>query len=146
MSDIVIRVANANDTYLIHGIDDEYEYDKYSVGLIEKSLEDDFTVNFVAEKDGAAIGYISATIIFQECNILKIVVSKNNRQEGVATKLLQYTMQYAKSYGVETVFLEVRQSNNVAKSFYEKNGFTLEYQRKKYYDDGEDADIYYFYL
>lgn len=146
MSDIVIRVANANDAYLIRSIDDEYEYDKYSVGLIEKSLEDDFTVNFVAEKDGVAIGYISATIIFQECNILKIVVSKNNRQEGVATKLLQYTMQYAKSYGVETVFLEVRQSNNVAKSFYEKNGFTLKYQRKKYYDDGEDADIYYFYL
>jgi hypothetical protein len=25
-------------------------------------------------------------------------------------------------------------------------GFKLTYERKKYYDNGEDADIYYFYL
>ena len=146
MSDVVIRQACVDDINKIFEIDNEYELDKYSADLIKKSLEDEFIINFIAEKDGQSIGYISATIVIDECNILKIVVARNFRHEGVATSLLQYTMQYAKNHGIKTVFLEVRKGNKVAKNFYEKNGFILEYKRQKYYDDGEDADIYYFYL
>ena len=146
MSEIEFRLAEIQDANDILMIDREYEYECYSLNSIQESLCNNYTYNFLAQIDGKSVGYISFTIIFEECNILKIVVARDCREMGIASALMQYTMQFVKNNGAKEIFLEVRKNNFIAKKFYEKNGFKLKYERKKYYDDGEDADIYYFYL
>ena len=42
---------------------------------------------------------------------------------------------------LKKLFLEVRESNLPAISLYEKYGFIKISQRKKYYKDGENADV-----
>ena len=53
--------------------------------------------------------------------------------------LLSFYLELAKMSGVKNVSLEVRASNNVAISLYEKNGFKFSHKREKYYKNGEDA-------
>ena len=47
----------------------------------------------------------------------------------------------AKELGAERIMLEVRASNASAITLYEKFGYVKISVRKRYYADGEDADI-----
>ena len=53
---------------------------------------------------------------------------------GYATELLKHILSEKKNEGIEKVSLEVRISNEAARSLYEKLGFTAVGTRKKLYD------------
>ena len=112
MSDINIRIASIEDINVIYSIDSVYQFDKYSRNLIESSISDDINFNIVAEIGGVVVGSMSSTIIIDECNVLKIVVLPGYRNIGVASRLMQYTIQYAKDHEVKMIFLEVRKSRS----------------------------------
>ena len=62
------------------------------------------------------------------------------RGQGIASTLLTFlTTELDSQAKHETLFLEVRPSNNVAIRLYKKAGFEVYAKRPKYYRDGEDA-------
>jgi ribosomal-protein-alanine N-acetyltransferase len=86
------------------------------------------------------VGYICGRSVLDESEIVKIAVKQEARRQGVATRLLDYSLGKVSRQGVRTCYLEVRSSNTAARSFYEKNGFSVTGIRENYYSSPrEDA-------
>lgn len=69
------------------------------------------------------LGYISFTIIIDECQIVNVAVSVANRKMGVGNQLVLGMLDYIKAFGVRKAYLEVRESNIGAITLYNKHGF-----------------------
>lgn len=86
-------------------------------------------------------GYLSALRVLDELHLLQIATHPDYRRKGVASALLEHAQR--NEDGLKSILLEVRESNEEAKSFYRKMGFTLAGRRKRYYSDtGEDALLF----
>ena len=108
--------------------------------IADTFLQDNF-IGFVAIEDNKIIGFISTVWCIDECEIELIAVKKEYRNKLVATNLLNVAIEKFKEMKIKKLFLEVRRSNEVAQSFYEKQGFTYVGVRKNYYKNQEDALI-----
>jgi ribosomal-protein-alanine N-acetyltransferase len=98
--------------------------------------------NLVAVLNGTIVGYIGFWIVAGEVQIQNVIVDKDCRGRGIASRLLNFMIEIARSQGVLNVTLEVRSRNKSAISLYVKNGFVVKGVRRKYYDnDGDDALI-----
>ena len=78
-------------------------------------------------------------ITFDSGTICQICVKNEFKRQGIATKLLQKSIEILKENNVEFYTLEVRKNNIPAIEFYKKNGFIKVTIKKGYYTDGEDA-------
>lgn len=87
------------------------------------------------------IGFITYSITDDCSDLESIVVKSNYRSQGYGKVLIDQYLSSAKAKGVKNFFLEVRKSNVAAISLYEKRGYSLVNERKKYYADGENALI-----
>lgn len=88
------------------------------------------------------LGYVSLWFLNPEAHITAIAVSQECRGHGVGELLLIGSIETAMRRGSDVVTLEVRISNYVAQSLYEKYGFAHVGIRKAYYaDNREDASI-----
>lgn len=108
-----------------------------------------FALYFVAinKQDNKVLGYGGMWHVINEGHITNIAVSPNYRNQGIASKILNKLIQVAKEKQMIGLTLEVRVSNNIAKSLYLKHGFILEGIRKEYYEDNrEDALIMWKYI
>lgn len=74
--------------------------------------------------------------------LLKIGVSKNFQNQGIASKLISYIANDMRDLGAKELILEVRKKNLAANKFYQKIGLEQIATRKKYYSDGEDALVF----
>jgi len=137
-----IRLATIDDSEIIYNIDKECDKDRYTYETIKKTFDNDYSKSYILYNDTKPIAYINISVAFDECDIIKIVVSKDYRRRGFASCLLKHVLSELTKAGIISCFLEVRKSNVPAKMLYEKNGFVKSYERKKYYHDGEDAEIY----
>jgi len=85
-------------------------------------------------------GYIIFWVVYGEAHILNIAVHPDFRRMGFAKELLDAAIEDMKRLLVYEVFLEVRRSNEAARSLYRLYGFKESFERKKYYGD-EDAIV-----
>lgn len=89
------------------------------------------------------LGFIVALQIAPEWELENIVVSPAALRKGIGKRLLQALLDAARKTNSQAVFLEVRESNQGARSFYEKSGFAQTGRRKSYYSNPlEDAVLY----
>jgi [ribosomal protein S18]-alanine N-acetyltransferase len=80
--------------------------------------------------------------ILEEAHITILAIDPDFQGQGLGKFLLLFLLKEAVKRGLERATLEVKESNEVARSLYEKFGFKLAGKRKKYYQDtGEDALI-----
>lgn len=68
-----------------------------------------------------------------ELEIYNIAVKKQFRVQGIGRSLLRDVMKIARAYRRAAVWLEVRQSNRTAISFYRANRFEIVCRRKDFY-------------
>ncbi len=94
------------------------------------------TVYLMAFADGEAAGILSASLSLYDGELLNLAVLPAYRGNGAAQFLLDAL--YARMEGLESLFLEVAESNLPARKLYEKNGFAVVGRRKGFYG-GEDA-------
>lgn len=83
---------------------------------------------FLAERAGTVAGFLVTRDIAGEVEVLNLATAPEARRQGVATALLE-------SIAADDIFLEVRESNMVARKLYEKLGFIVVGSRPEYYDD-----------
>ena len=89
------------------------------------------------------LGFIVALHIAPDWELENIVVLLGARRMGIGKRLLDALMAAARKTNSEAVFLEVRESNEAARLFYEKSGFIQSGRRKSYYSNPlEDAVLY----
>lgn len=97
---------------------------------------------YVVAKDGEGrvVGYAGIWILYGEAHITTIAVKPPYRNKGIGSLLMAYLLRKAEEKGADKAFLEVRDSNLVARRIYERFGFEVIGKRKNYYVD-EDALI-----
>ncbi len=89
----------------------------------------------VAELRGHIVGFlVSRRVDDDEVEVLNLAVDTEFRRRGIGTRLLRHI-------DSRQVFLEVRESNEVAQNLYRKLGFAEIGRREKYYDDPVEAAI-----
>jgi ribosomal-protein-alanine N-acetyltransferase len=88
---------------------------------------------WVAETDGAKVGFLAAMFSGEEMEILNLAVLPGARRARVASSLLEGAVAVARSSGGRRAFLEVRASNAGAIAFYERHGFLPAGRRTAYY-------------
>lgn len=85
-------------------------------------------------------GFAIARISGNDCELENIVVKESSRRSGYGRKLLHTVIAAATLQRITQVLLEVRESNQAARSFYEKLGFEFLGRRRSYYaNPTEDA-------
>ena len=98
---------------------------------------------FVAVCDEKVVSFVFVMKTFgekgEDLNILNIATKKGFENRGIATKLLCFLEEYAQNQGIFHLWLEVRENNQNAITFYKNMGFKLDYVRKNYYANGDNA-------
>ena len=140
---IKYRLATLADFDAVRAIENECFKEPYS----DEDLHYEFEQNpvnkiIVAEKDRKVVGFIDFLITFSSSTIMQVAVTKECRGNGIATQLLsEMEKSFPKEIDdiVETITLEVRESNEAAKNLYLKNGYKIVVIKSNYYKDGENA-------
>jgi ribosomal-protein-alanine acetyltransferase len=89
------------------------------------------------------LGFVIAHRVGREWELENIAVAPSIRRRGLATRLVREMFHRASDASGEAVFLEVRESNQPARAFYEKLAFRQSGRRKGYYQNPvEDAVLY----
>ena len=105
-------------------------------------LENNLSYYIVAKSNDIVIGFGGTWIIIDESHITNIAVHPSFRGFGIGELILKALIDVCKSHFISSMTLEVRASNVVAISLYNKFDFKEEGRRKRYYEDnGEDALI-----
>lgn len=140
-----IRRAKPDDAPDIVELETEYFSDPWGQKDIFSYICSEGGMCFSAIEDGRVIGYIIGTKIPPESEIYRIAVRKDKRQRGIGYRLLSYALKTERGSGVETVFLEVRESNTPARALYKAYGFNEIGVRKNYYQKPTENAIVMFY-
>lgn len=86
----------------------------------------------------AALGFTMSRNVLDEEELLLIAVSKQAREKGIGSALLQRFINDTQSRGIKRLFLEMR-DGNPAVSLYERHGFMVVGRRSNYYQSGIDG-------
>jgi ribosomal-protein-alanine N-acetyltransferase len=89
------------------------------------------------------LGFVVARVTGSECELENILVKKSSRRNGYGRMLLRTVIAAATFQRITGIFLEVRESNNAARSFYEKLGFVISGRRTGYYQTPSESAITY---
>lgn len=136
-----ILKANLSDIPDIAAIEEKYIPNGWSEKGFSDWLENDNTVIFKAVLESEIIGFINGSWVLDEAELLNIAVVENVRRNGVAAMLLEILENYFRKKNAEKIFLEVREKNASAISFYEKYGFVKNGLRKNYYSSPDDNGV-----
>ena len=80
--------------------------------------------------------------VLDEGELANIAVRKDLRGRGIGSGLLSRILEVAEDSGVRSLYLEVRESNEVAREMYARRGFQEIGVRKGYYvGPSEDARV-----
>jgi ribosomal-protein-alanine N-acetyltransferase len=107
------------------------------IGLLER---DGVELIVMADAQDAIVGYAVLWCILDQGELANIAITPARRGGGLGFRLLAHVLEVARGRGVETVFLEVRASNQAALDLYAHFGFEEVGRRRGYYDHPrEDA-------
>lgn len=130
--EIIIDKAKRNDAEIIFSLETDLFPESRTLSDIENYVYSPISIFNVARLGAEIVGYI---IVFGD-DIISIATKESYRRAGIGGELLKSV------FATKTeLFLEVRESNSRAISFYKKYGFKSVGNRNKYYPDGENAII-----
>lgn len=94
---------------------------------------------FVLEIDKKVKGYIGIWITYEVADIINFYVDEEYQGMGFGKMLLEFVINLCTLSKVQTISLEVRETNEKAIGLYEKYGFVFSHKREQYYSDKTDA-------
>ena len=115
----------------------------WSRNMLAEELDNLLSAFLVALDDNdKVVGYAGVQVILDEGYITNVAVRPECRRQGIAAKLLQVFLDFAKANQLAFLTLEVRASNYDAIALYGSRGFRSVGRRKNYYEHPkEDAII-----
>ena len=139
-AEIIVRELKVEDSAAVAEMEQQIFSDSWSEKSVLETVQQQQSVCFAAEKAGHLLGYLLAYHAADEAEIARIAVQKEARRQGAAGKLMQALEHYCEEHKMEKLLLDVRESNEAARSFYTKNGFVEDGIRQGFYvNPSEDA-------
>lgn len=139
-AEIIVRELKMEDSAAVAEMEQQIFSDPWSEKSVMETVQQKQSVCFAAEKAGHLLGYLLAYHAADEAEIARIAVQKEARRQGAAGKLMQALEHYCEEHKMEKLLLDVRESNEAARSFYTKNGFVEDGIRQGFYTNpSEDA-------
>ncbi|WP_157670375.1 ribosomal protein S18-alanine N-acetyltransferase [Chitinibacter sp. GC72] len=83
--------------------------------------------------DDTLAGFSVSMATLDEAELLLIAIAPQWQGQGWGAQLLHYTESTLASEGIAQLFLEVRESNQGARAFYQRHGWHENGRRKNYY-------------
>ncbi|MEG0730560.1 MAG: ribosomal protein S18-alanine N-acetyltransferase [Cetobacterium sp.] len=109
----------------------------YTLEQLKDMILDDNYIIYIYKLEKEIVGYLILHDSFDVYEIMKIGTKNSSRGLGIGRNLIsKYLDEYNKD-----LFLEVRESNSVARNFYKKLNFKEVGIRKKYYSDNDESAI-----
>lgn len=109
--------------------------DFWSFSTLKEEVENENSSYIIGKINNEIIGFAGLKKIFDQADIMNIVIEKTYRNQGIGTLLLENLILLAKDLNISTLFLEVNEQNKPAIHLYEKLGFEKLGVRKKYYNN-----------
>jgi ribosomal-protein-alanine N-acetyltransferase len=130
-----LRAARASDVPQVAAIEAEAFTDPWSFSSFRSLVSGGLVWFRVAVDDDTdqVIGYILVWFAADEAELANIAVAPAMRGQGVGAALLDEALSAAEERGTVRMFLEVRDSNEPARSLYASRGFEEVGRRKSYY-------------
>lgn len=143
---VQISEMTADDVEAVYGIEKSSFNNPWSLEDIRKTIDEEYGYIYkpyvAKDEDGNIRGFVILMIVEDEAEIADIAVDPSSRGLGIGKLLLSYALDYARFYGITNIYLEVRETNEVAKSLYISSGFEPVGVRRNYYKNPtEDAII-----
>lgn len=139
---VTVRPARPSDARAAWAIEHAAftEFDRFSPRRIAGLITNPRARAFVADSDGAVLGWIAALVRRgvhgPSGRIYTVAVSPDEAGRGIGRLLTAHTLGVLDAGGVERVCLEVRQENRRAIALYESLGFRVVRELPDYYADG----------
>lgn len=139
MNDIQIRKMTIQD---LEAMKDSLEInfdDFWTYGILKSEIDNINSRYIVAIQNDEIVGFAGVLINIDSAEIMNIVVRKDKRNQGIGFKLLQGLIMCSLSSNCINITLEVNEKNTPAIELYKKSGFEKVGQRKRYYNNEDDA-------
>ncbi len=138
-----IRQAVATDLKAIADIEFQSYSNPWQPDTFRSLLKQERAMIWVAEEPGSSVvGFAVLWWVLDQAELANLAVQKDHQRRGIGSILLDEAITHAEIQGVESLFLEVRMSNEAAFQLYSVRGFTQISIRKDYYQNPrEDARI-----
>jgi len=114
-------------------------FDAYKLEDFERWYHYNPDLFLLAEIEGRIAGYIITRILPAQGDLASLAIHPSYKRRGIATALLNYTVERVKEYGKKQITLEVRKTNTAALAFWHKMGFVPFGAQPGFYEDGEEA-------
>lgn len=112
----------------------------WSESIYRRELDNPQSIGFVCTDGGAVVGMIHCNFVLDELTLNTLCVDAAYRRQGIARRLWNAVTEMIQ--GVCTVcYLEVRESNDAARTLYESLGFVQNGYRPRYYSEPEEAAV-----
>lgn len=102
--------------------------DGYEDGYLDKFFDQREDWICVGEVNGSVVAYLSIEVHHEQEDFLyldDLSVSRQYRNNGIGTKLIQIAEAFAKETGISTILFHVEKSNTSAFKLYQRLGFSI---------------------
>ncbi len=114
----------------------KFDREKYTVAELEELLKDPQRPCIVADDDGLCVGYalckinppVDGTSLVPRLTVYldDLCIDKNRRGESIGKLLMDAVTEFSQKLGADAIELNVWESNEGARRFYERYGFTTQ--------------------
>jgi ribosomal-protein-alanine N-acetyltransferase len=139
LENLILKDATIADSAAIRQLALEANIDAWSVAdyADEISRPDSFVLTI--SQGEVLLGFLLARLVpgttdkYPDADLYNIAVDPAGKRRGIGTKLLISLLERLAKRDVRNVWLEVRESNQEAITFYESHGFVAELTRPNFY-------------
>lgn len=128
-----LRAARESDVDAVLAIEHASFGDPWNRSAFVELIDDPRVAFLVAEAGGELCGYVVAWFVLDEGEIGNLAVADAARRRGAGARLLDGAIAAVRAAGVNTLYLEVRDSNAAARALYASRGFVEVGRRRDYY-------------
>lgn len=133
MNNVTVRRCTEDDLSVIAELERSAFSDPWTRNSLLTMADSEHYHLLCAEECGVICGYLAASSVLGECEILRVAVSQERRRRGIGSAMLDCFINARTGAGDCEFFLEVRASNTPAIALYASRGFEICGKRKTYY-------------
>lgn len=138
---IVIREAVMEDAAAIAEMEHQIFADAWSEKSVLDTINQKNTICLAAEKAGRLVGYLLAYAAADEAEIARIAVTEEFQRQGAGRALILGLETVCEENKIEKLLLDVRESNETARTFYAEMGFQEDGIRQRFYENPQEDGI-----
>ena len=136
---LVVAIADPSEAEDVRRLAVESGIDAWTADDYRSEIANDNSIVLGARIAGVLAGMLVARIVPGaenfDAELYNIAVQTGSRRHGVGSLLLTDLIDRLRGREVESLWLEVRESNRPAVDFYEKHGFKAEITRPNFYSN-----------